>query len=142
MKKLLTLCLLAVTMCAMAQEQTIKRVAIPEIVDKTREVPTTIKQMLRTSLTSTVVRTPGYECVDMSNNLLYGYQMPKRASYRLVAEVSPFMDDKIMVGVKLVDTETAQLINAVPTIMVSTKNQTKLAKTFAQMGKKLLSSQK
>lgn len=141
MKHFLTLCLLAVTLCAVAQEQTVKHVTIPQIVDRTGQVPDAIKQMLRTSLTFAVARTSGYECIDMSDNFQDGNQTPKCASYLLIAEVSPFMDGNVMVIATLLDKETAQVINAVPTTIVSTKNLTELAKTFGQMGETLLTPQ-
>lgn len=71
MKKLFTLCLLAVTMCAVAQEQTeAKRIAILETVDKENAVPYGIKLQLRQSITFAISRTPGYDAynrVDMSS---------------------------------------------------------------------------
>lgn len=139
MRKLLTLCLLAVTMCAAAQEQVqSKRVAVPEIVDKTGQVQDTIKQMLQNSLIYAVARTPGYECIDMSNNIQDGNQTIKRASYLLIAEIIPFKGDCVMVSASLLDAETAQLINAIPTTIVSTQNLEKLKETFSQIVKKLL----
>ncbi len=139
MKKLLTLCLLAVTMCAAAQEQPVKCVAIPEIADKTGQVPDSIKQMLHNSLIYAVACTPGYECIDMSINFQDVNQTPKSASYLLIAEVSPFKGDNVMVSANLLDTETAQLINTIPTTVVSTQNLEELKETFSQIGKKLLS---
>ncbi len=140
MRKLLTLCLLAVTMCAAAQEQVqSKRVAVPEIVDKTGQVQDTIKQMLQNSLIYAVARTPGYECIDMSINFQDVNQIPKSASYLLIAEVTPFMGNNVMVSANLLDAETAQLINTIPTTMVSTQNLEELKETFSQIGKKLLS---
>ena len=139
MKKLLTLCLLAVTMCVAAQEQPIKSVAVPEIVDKTGQVSTVIKQLLQKSLIQAVARTPGYECIDMSINFQDLNQTPKSASYLLIAEVSPFKGDNVMVSANLLDAETAQLINTIPMTIVSTQNLEKLKETFSQIAKKLLS---
>lgn len=141
MKKLFTLCLLVVTMCAVAQEQIVKRIAIPEIVDKTGEVPTAIKRMLRISLTSTVARTPGYECISMPNAFQNDNQTPTVESYLLIAEVVPIMDDNIMVDARLLDAESASIIRATPPTMVSTRDLKKMQESFSQIGETLLSSQ-
>lgn len=133
MKKLFTICLLAVTMCVVAQEQTqTKRIAILETVDKMDGVPYGVKLQLRQSLTFSITQTPGYEGysrVDMSS--ITGEQNFQRtgmvkdedikrlgemtgAAYVLIAEAAPYDDDHIIITANLINVETARVEKATP----------------------------
>lgn len=113
MKKLFTFCLLALTMCVNAQEQTeSKRIAILETVDKTGEVDYAYELQLRQSLTFAINKTPGYKGynrLDMAQiNSEHDFQRTglvsdadiKRlgqmagAAYVLIAEVTPYIGHK------------------------------------------------
>ena len=156
MKKLLTLCLLAVTMCAMAQEQVqSKRIAILETVDKDGTVPYGIKLQLRQSITFAISRTPGYDAynrVDMSS--INGEQTFQRtgmvsdadikklgvmtgAAYVLIAEAAPYDDAHIIITANLVNVESAQVESATYPI-VSDKNPEAMAESCKKIAQILL----
>ena len=156
MKHLLTLCLLAVTMCAVAQEQVqSKRIAILETVDKEGTVPYGVKLQLRQSITFAISRTPGYDAynrVDMSS--INGEQTFQRtgmvsdadikklgvmtgAAYVLIAEAAPYDDAHIIISANLVNVETAQVENATYPI-VSDKEPEAMAESCKKIAQILL----
>lgn len=156
MKKLFTLCLLAVTMCAVAQEQVqSKRIAILETVDKDGTVPYGVKLQLRQSITFAISRTPGYDAynrVDMSS--INGEQTFQRtgmvsdadikklgimtgAAYVLIAEAAPYDDTHIIITANLVDVETAQVESATYPI-VSEKEPEAMAESCKKIAQILL----
>ena len=156
MKKLLTICLLAVTMCAMAQEQVqSKRIAILETVDKDGTVPYGIKLQLRQSITFAISRTPGYDAynrIDMSS--INGEQTFQRtgmvsdadikklgvmtgAAYVLIAEAAPYDDAHIIITANLVNVESAQVESATYPI-VSDKDPEAMAESCKKIAQILL----
>lgn len=156
MKKLLTLCLLAVTLCAVAQEHTqAKRIAILETVDKENAVSYGVKLQLRQSITFAISRTPGYEAfnrVDMSS--ISGEQSFQRtgmvsdadikklgimtgASYVLIAEAAPYDDAHIIITANLVNVESAQVESATYPI-VSDKDPEAMAESCKKIAQILL----
>lgn len=64
MKKLLTLCLLAVTMCTVAQKKT---VAILDAVDKQGNIPAAYLSMIRNTMITAVTNTSDYEAYDRTS---------------------------------------------------------------------------
>lgn len=156
MKKLFTLCLLAVTMCAVAQEQNqSKRIAILETVDKEGSVPYGIKLQLRQSITFAIAHTLGYEAynrVDMSSiskehdfqrtGMVSDADIRKLgamtgASYVLIAEAAPYDDSHIIVSANLVNVESAQVENATFPI-VSQKDPEAMTESCKKIAKILL----
>lgn len=156
MKHLLTLCLLAITMCAVAQEQTqAKRIAILETVDKENAVPYGIKLQLRQSITFAISRTPGYDAynrVDMSS--INGEQTFQRtgmvsdadikklgvmtgAAYVLIAEAAPYDDSHIIITANLVNVESAQVESATYPV-VSKKDPEAMAESCKKIAQTLL----
>ncbi len=65
MKKLFTLCLLAVTMCAVAQTR--KTVAVLDAVDKQGNIPTAYLSMIRNTMITAVTNTTDYEAYDRTS---------------------------------------------------------------------------
>ncbi len=156
MKKFLALCLLAVTMCAFAQEQVqSKRIAILETVDKDGTVPYGVKLQLRQSITFAISRTLGYDAynrVDMSS--INGEQTFQRtgmvsdtdikklgvmtgAAYVLIAEAAPYDDTHIIITANLVNVESAQVESATYPI-VSEKNPEAMAESCKKIAQILL----
>ena len=121
MKKVLLF--LAVTMIAftaMAQE----KVAILEVVDKTGEVNYGVKLLLRSSLTTAISNTPGYEGYDrvdvasilgehefqrtgvVNDNQIKKLGKAAGARYVMVAEAAKYDEERIIITAKLLDVET------------------------------------
>lgn len=65
MKKLLSLCLLVVTMCAVAQQK--KTVAILDAVDKQGNIPAAYLSMIRNTMITVVTNTSDYEAYDRTS---------------------------------------------------------------------------
>lgn len=65
MKHLLTLCLLAITMCAVAQTK--KTVAVLDAVDKQGNIPTAYLSMIRNTMITAVTNTTDYEAYDRTS---------------------------------------------------------------------------
>lgn len=64
MKKLLTLCLLAVTICAVAQKKT---VAVLDAVDKQGKIPSAYLSMIRNTMITAITNTTDYEAYDRTS---------------------------------------------------------------------------
>lgn len=121
MKKIvLFFAVFVLSMTAMAQE----KVAILETVDKSGTLPYGIKLLLRSSLTSAISNTPGYEGYDrvdmasiageqefqrtgnVSDNQIKQLGVAAGASYVLVAEAAHYDATNIIITAKLLDVET------------------------------------
>lgn len=156
MKKLLTLCLLAVTMCAVAQEQTeTKRIAILETVDKTDKVDYAYELQLRQSLTFAINITPGYKGynrLDMAQiNNEHNFQRTgfvsdadikklgqmAGAAYVLIAEVTPYSGGKLMILANLVNVESGEIENSTPPI-TSAMDDASMAEACKKIAQTLL----
>lgn len=121
MKKIILLLAFAVmAMTAMAQE----KVAILETVDKAGDISYGIKLLLRSSLTSAISSTPGYEGYDrvdmaaiageqefqrtgnVSDDQIRQLGVASGAKYVLVAEAAKYDEVRIIITAKLLDVET------------------------------------
>lgn len=117
---LLFLAVAAMAMTSMAQE----KVAILETVDKAGNIPYGIKLLLRSSLTTAISNTPGYEGYDrvdmasiageqefqrtgnVSDTQIKQIGVAAGAKYVLVAEAAKYDDVRIIITAKLLDVET------------------------------------
>ncbi len=154
MKHLITLCLLAVTMCAAAQEQVqSKRIAILETVDKTDKVDYAYELQLRQSLTFAINKTPGYKGynrLDMAQiNSEHNFQRTgfvsdadikklgqmAGAAYVLIAEVTPYSGGKLMILANLVNVESGEIENSTPPVTsdMDDASMTEACKKIAQI---------
>ncbi len=154
MKHLITLCLLAVTMCAAAQEQVqSKRIAILETVDKTDKVDYAYELQLRQSLTFAINKTPGYKGynrLDMAQiNSEHNFQRTgfvsdtdikklgqmAGAAYVLIAEVTPYSGGKLMILANLVNVESGEIENSTPPVTsdMDDSSMTEACKKIAQI---------
>lgn len=114
------LAVILTAMAAMAQE----KVAILETVDKAGDIPYGIKLLLRSSLTTAISNTAGYEGYDrvdmasiaseqefqrtgnVSDNQIKQIGIASGAKYVLVAEAAKYDDVRIIITAKLLDVET------------------------------------
>lgn len=128
MRKLFTLCLLAIAVIAGAQN--VKKVAILETVDKNGNVPYGVKLQVRSSLTYAISRTPGYEGydrVDVSSisgeqnfqrtGMVSDAQIKKLgvmtgAQFVLIAEAALYDEQNIIITAKVLDVETGGIANS------------------------------
>lgn len=127
MKKVtLFLAVMMMAMTAMAQQ----KVAILETVDKAQNVSYGVKLLLRSSLTSAISNTPGYEGYDrvdmasiageqefqrtgnVSDNQIKQIGQAAGASYVLVAEAAKYDASSIIITAKLLDVETFGVKNS------------------------------
>ena len=153
MKKVLLF--LAVTMIAftaMAQE----KVAILEVVDKTGEVNYGVKLLLRSSLTTAISNTPGYEGYDrvdvasilgehefqrtgiVSDNQIKKLGKAAGARYVMVAEAAKYDEARIIITAKLLDVETFGVkSNAVQIAEEMKRSSDLLAKKLIKPAKEL-----
>ncbi len=121
MKKILSFfAITAMALTTMAQQ----KVAILETVDKAQNVSYGVKLLLRSSLTSAISNTPGYEGYDrvdmasiageqefqrtgnVSDNQIKQIGQAAGASYVLVAEAAKYDASSIIITAKLLDVET------------------------------------
>lgn len=134
MKKILTLCVLAISLCVAAQDDA-KRIAILETVDKENRVDYAYELQLRQSLTFAINRTPGYRGynrLDMAQiNSEHNFQRTgyvsdadikklgqmTGAAYVLIAEATMYSGgDKLMILANLVNVESGEIENSTPPI--------------------------
>lgn len=112
---------------AAAYEGVFRKVAILEIVDRANEINNGVKFMIRSNITQTITKTPGYEGydrVDISSIMnehefqrtgLVSETDIKRlgemtgASYILIAEVAPISSEMLFLTAKILDVETARI---------------------------------
>lgn len=112
---------------AAAYEGVFRKVAILEIVDRANEINNGVKFMIRSNITQTITKTPGYEGydrVDISSIMnehefqrtgLVSETDIKRlgemtgASYILIAEVAPISSEMLFLTAKILDVETAKI---------------------------------
>lgn len=104
-----------------------RKVAILEIVDRANEINNGVKFMIRSNITQTITKTPGYEGydrVDISSIMnehefqrtgLVSETDIKRlgemtgARYILIAEVAPISSEMLFLTAKILDVETAKI---------------------------------
>lgn len=154
MKK--ALCILAVmTMATMAMAQ--QKVAILETVDKAQNVSYGVKLLLRSSLTSAISNTPGYEGYDrvdmasiageqefqrtgnVSDNQIKQIGRAAGASYVLVAEAARYDATSIIITAKLLDVETFGVKSSA--VLVSGVSADEMQESCSSLAAKLLNTQ-
>ena len=153
MKKLFTLCLLAVTLIAGAQN--VKKVAILETVDKAGNVPYGVKLQVRSSLTYAISRTPGYEGYDrvdiasitgeqsfqrtgmVSDEQIKKLGVMTGAQYVLIAEAALYDDQNIIITAKVLDVETGGIANSARPAIAS-KDPEKMEEACIKLAKTLM----
>lgn len=112
---------------AVFYEGDFRKVAILEIVDRANEINNGVKFMIRSNITQTITKTPGYEGydrVDISSIMnehefqrtgLVSETDIKRlgemtgARYILIAEVAPISSEMLFLTAKILDVETAKI---------------------------------
>lgn len=151
MKKVLFFfAVVAMTMTAMAQE----KVAILETVDKSGTLPYGIKLLLRSSLTSAISNTPGYEGYDrvdmasiageqefqrtgnVSDNQIKQLGVAAGASYVLVAEAANYDATNIIITAKLLDVETFGVKSSA--VQISGTSSNEMERACEALAKQLL----
>ena len=144
------LAVLLTAMTAMAQE----KVAILETVDKSGNVPYGIKLLLRSSLTTAISNTPGYEGYDrvdmasiaseqefqrtgnVSDNQIKEIGVASGAKYVLVAEVAKYDDVRIIITAKLLDVETFGVKSS--SVQITGTSADEMKRSCEQLAKELL----
>lgn len=151
MKKLLLFfAVAAITMTTMAQQ----KVAILETVDKSGEISYGVKFLLRSSLTTAISQTPGYEGYDrvdmeaiakeqefqhtgnVSEDQIKQIGVATGAAYVLVAEAAKYDDNTIIITAKLLDVETFGVKNSAVRITGTSPDEMK--KSCELLSKELL----
>lgn len=153
MKKItffLAVLMMAVT--AMAQE----KIAILETVDKAGDIPYGIKLLLRSSLTTAISNTPGYEGYDrvdmasiageqefqrtgnVSDDQIKQLGMASGAKYVLVAEAAKYDDVRIIITAKLLDVETFGVKSSA--VQLTGTSADEMQRSCEQLAKQLIKS--
>lgn len=141
-----------------AQDVPVKKVAILEIVDRQNTVPYGVKLLVRSKLAEAITNTTGYEGYDrvdiasimneqnfQRTGLVSDDQIKKLgemtgAQFILIAEVALLDKEHIIIASKILDVESAKLIN---TSDVNTAtNLEALEKSAKKVASKLLKSKK
>lgn len=148
-----TLCLLATIFMAIAVEAQ-QKVAILETVDKAQNVSYGVKLLLRSSLTSAISNTPGYEGYDrvdmasiageqefqrtgnVSDSQIKQLGVATGASYVLVAEAALYDDRNIIITAKILDVETFGIKSSA--VQVSGTSPRDMQSSCADLAKQLL----
>lgn len=138
MKKLLTLCLLAVTMCVVAQEK--KTVAVLDPIDRQQTVPTYLLTTIRMTMETAITLSSEYEAFDRSaldklkqeqsfqhsgevnDNTIQELGQLTGVNYILVPEVSGG-DGYVMISAKVMDVEKGRYDRAFDSEFVEMKPQ-------------------
>lgn len=138
MKKLLTLCLLAITMCAVAQEK--KTVAVLDPVDRQQTVPGYLLSTIRMTMETAITLSSEYEAFDRStldklkqeqsfqhsgevnDNTIKKLGQLTGVNYILVPEVSGG-DGYVMISAKVMDVEKGRYERAFDSEFVEMKPQ-------------------
>lgn len=154
MKRLLTI-LAAMTLSVIASAQL--KVAILEPVDKAQNVSYGVKLLLRSSLTSAISNTPGYEGYDrvdmasiageqdfqrtgnVSDNQIKQIGHAAGAAYVLVAEAAMYDATSIIITAKLLDVETFGVKNSA--VQVSGISADEMQYSCAVLSAKLLGTE-
>lgn len=156
-KKVFSLIIFAIFTVAALAQNNVKRVAILEPVDKAGTISYGIKILLRQSITYAITKTPGFEGynrIDMAHMLSEhefqrtGYvsddQIKKLgemtgAAYVLIAEVTNFDTEHIIILANLVNVETGQIENSSVPIISGTDPEN-MAKSCAHLAEILLNA--
>lgn len=153
MKKLF--CIIAIMMLAsgvMAQ----KKVAILETVDRAQNIGYGVKLLLRSSLTTAISNTPGYDGYDrvdmasiageqefqrtgnVSDDQIKQLGIATGASYVLVAEAAKYDEGSIIITAKILDVETYGIFSSA--VEVSGTAPKEMQKSCSALANQLLSS--
>ena len=151
MKKIMFfLAVLMMATIAMAQE----KVAILETVDKAGDIPYGIKLLLRSSLTSAISNTPGYEGYDrvdmaaiageqefqrtgnVSDDQIRQLGVASGAKYVLVAEAAKYDEVRIIITAKLLDVETFGVKSSA--VQITGTSAGEMQKSCEQLAKQLI----
>lgn len=147
---LLFLAVAAMAMTSMAQE----KVAILETVDKAGNIPYGIKLLLRSSLTTAISNTPGYEGYDrvdmasiageqefqrtgnVSDTQIKQIGVAAGAKYVLVAEAAKYDDVRIIITAKLLDVETFGVKSSA--VQITGTSADEMKRSCEQLAKELI----
>lgn len=143
---------LTMAVTAMAQE----KVAILETVDKSGDISYGIKLLLRSSLTTAISNTPGYEGYDrvdmasiageqefqrtgnVSDDQIKQLGMASGAKYVLVAEAAKYDDVRIIITAKLLDVETFGVKSSA--VQLTGTSADEMQRSCEQLAKQLIKS--